>query len=80
VTTLLTSTAAIPVTTEVRQSCRPVARNVDPYQRTLHRYEQAARLADGLGFDGFGSTENHLQTEGTSRCPIPCRSTPKRRR
>jgi alkanesulfonate monooxygenase SsuD/methylene tetrahydromethanopterin reductase-like flavin-dependent oxidoreductase (luciferase family) len=71
VKTLLMSTAGVPVTTEVRRSRRPVARDVDLYQLMLHRYEQTARLADELGFDGFGSTEHHLQTEGGESMPNP---------
>jgi alkanesulfonate monooxygenase SsuD/methylene tetrahydromethanopterin reductase-like flavin-dependent oxidoreductase (luciferase family) len=69
--TLLMSTAAIPVTAEVRGRRRPVARDVELYQRMLAKYEQTARLADELGFDGFGSTEHHLQTEGGESMPNP---------
>lgn len=69
--TLLMSTAAVPVTLEERKSLRPVARDVALYQRMLHRYEQTAMLADELGFDGFGSTEHHLQTEGGESMPNP---------
>jgi alkanesulfonate monooxygenase SsuD/methylene tetrahydromethanopterin reductase-like flavin-dependent oxidoreductase (luciferase family) len=69
--TLLMSTAAVPVTIEERRSRRPVARDVELYQRMLRRYEETARLADELGFDGFGSTEHHLQTEGGESMPNP---------
>jgi alkanesulfonate monooxygenase SsuD/methylene tetrahydromethanopterin reductase-like flavin-dependent oxidoreductase (luciferase family) len=69
--TLLMSTAAIPVTAEERRRRRPVARDVELYQRMLVKYEQTARLADALGFDGFGSTEHHLQTEGGESMPNP---------
>jgi alkanesulfonate monooxygenase SsuD/methylene tetrahydromethanopterin reductase-like flavin-dependent oxidoreductase (luciferase family) len=69
--TLLMSTAAIPVTAEERRRRRPVARDVELYQRMLAKYEQTARLADALGFDGFGSTEHHLQTEGGESMPNP---------
>ncbi|OMB77232.1 LLM class flavin-dependent oxidoreductase [Mycolicibacterium conceptionense] len=69
--TLLMSTAAIPVTPEERRSRRPVARDVDLYQRMLGKYEATVRLADELGFDGFGSTEHHLQTEGGESMPNP---------
>jgi alkanesulfonate monooxygenase SsuD/methylene tetrahydromethanopterin reductase-like flavin-dependent oxidoreductase (luciferase family) len=48
-----------------------VARDVELYQRMLAKYEQTARLADELGFDGFGSTEHHLQTEGGESMPNP---------
>jgi alkanesulfonate monooxygenase SsuD/methylene tetrahydromethanopterin reductase-like flavin-dependent oxidoreductase (luciferase family) len=71
VKTLLMSTAAIPVTAEDRGRRRPVARDVDLYQRMLAKYEQTARMADALGFDGFGSTEHHLQTEGGESMPNP---------
>jgi alkanesulfonate monooxygenase SsuD/methylene tetrahydromethanopterin reductase-like flavin-dependent oxidoreductase (luciferase family) len=71
VKTLLMSTAAIPVTTEERGARRPVARDVELYQLMLRRYEGTARLADELGFDGFGSTEHHLQTEGGESMPNP---------
>jgi alkanesulfonate monooxygenase SsuD/methylene tetrahydromethanopterin reductase-like flavin-dependent oxidoreductase (luciferase family) len=71
VKTLLMSTAAIPVTIEERSSRRPVARDVELYQHMLHKYEQTARLADELGFDGLGSTEHHLQTEGGESMPNP---------
>ncbi|MEV0033971.1 LLM class flavin-dependent oxidoreductase [Nocardia sp. NPDC050793] len=66
---MLMSTSAIPVSVEERRSRRPVARDVELYQRMLHKYEEAARLADELGFDGFGSTEHHLQTEGGESLP-----------
>jgi alkanesulfonate monooxygenase SsuD/methylene tetrahydromethanopterin reductase-like flavin-dependent oxidoreductase (luciferase family) len=69
--TLLMSTAAIPVTAEERGRRRPVARDVELYQRMLAKYEQTARMADALGFDGFGSTEHHLQTEGGESMPNP---------
>jgi alkanesulfonate monooxygenase SsuD/methylene tetrahydromethanopterin reductase-like flavin-dependent oxidoreductase (luciferase family) len=69
--TLLMSTAAIPVTAEERGRRRSVARDVELYQRMLAKYEQTARLADALGFDGFGSTEHHLQTEGGESMPNP---------
>jgi alkanesulfonate monooxygenase SsuD/methylene tetrahydromethanopterin reductase-like flavin-dependent oxidoreductase (luciferase family) len=71
VKTLLMSTAAVPVTIEERRSRRPVARDVELYQHMLRRYEETARLADELGFDGFGSTEHHLQTEGGESMPNP---------
>jgi alkanesulfonate monooxygenase SsuD/methylene tetrahydromethanopterin reductase-like flavin-dependent oxidoreductase (luciferase family) len=69
--TLLMSTAAVPVTIEERRARRPVTRDVELYQHMLRRYEQTARLADELGFDGFGSTEHHLQTEGGESIPNP---------
>ncbi|MDT5359729.1 MAG: hypothetical protein QOC69_1491 [Mycobacterium sp.] len=69
--TMLMSTAAIPVTPDERSSRRPVARDVELYQRMLRKYEQTARLADELGFDGLGSTEHHLQTEGGESMPNP---------
>jgi len=69
--TLLMSTAAIPITAEERGRRRPVARDVELYQRMLSKYEHTARLADVLGFDGFGSTEHHLQTEGGESMPNP---------
>src|SRR5258708_120317 len=69
--TLLMSTAAIPVAAEERGRRRPVARDVELYQRMLSKYEHTARLADVLGFDGFGSTEHHLQTEGGESMPNP---------
>jgi alkanesulfonate monooxygenase SsuD/methylene tetrahydromethanopterin reductase-like flavin-dependent oxidoreductase (luciferase family) len=69
--TLLMSTAAIPVTPEERRRRRPVARDVDLYQRMLEKYEHTAQLADTLGFHGFGSTEHHLQTEGGESMPNP---------
>jgi alkanesulfonate monooxygenase SsuD/methylene tetrahydromethanopterin reductase-like flavin-dependent oxidoreductase (luciferase family) len=69
--TLLMSTAAVPVTVEERSSRRPVARDVELYQDMLRKYEESARLADELGFDGFGSTEHHLQTEGGESIPNP---------
>ena len=69
--TLLMSTAAVPVTIEERRSRRPVARDLELYQHMLRRYEDTARLADELGFDGFGSTEHHLQTEGGESIPNP---------
>jgi alkanesulfonate monooxygenase SsuD/methylene tetrahydromethanopterin reductase-like flavin-dependent oxidoreductase (luciferase family) len=69
--TMLMSTAAIPVTPEERSSRRPVARDVELYQRMLRKYEETARLADELGFDGLGSTEHHLQTEGGESMPNP---------
>ncbi|WP_433679130.1 LLM class flavin-dependent oxidoreductase [Nocardia sp. CA-119907] len=69
--TLLMSTAAVPVTAEERRYRRPVARDVELYQQMLRKYEDTARLADELGFDGFGSTEHHLQTEGGESMPNP---------
>jgi len=69
--TLLMSTAAIPVTAEERARSRPVARDVDLYQNMLANYQYTAELADRLGFDGFGSTEHHLQTEGGESMPNP---------
>lgn len=69
--TLLMSTAAVPVTIEERRSRRPVARDAELYQRMLGRYEETVRMADELGFDGFGSTEHHLQTEGGESMPNP---------
>jgi alkanesulfonate monooxygenase SsuD/methylene tetrahydromethanopterin reductase-like flavin-dependent oxidoreductase (luciferase family) len=69
--TLLMSTAAIPVTLDERKSRRPVARDVELYQQMLRSYEATARLADELGFDGLGSTEHHLQTEGGESMPNP---------
>ena len=69
--TLLMSTATMPVTTEQRRDRRPVGRSVELYQRMLSKYEQTAQIADELGFDGFGSTEHHLQTEGGESLPNP---------
>ncbi|WP_036510262.1 LLM class flavin-dependent oxidoreductase [Nocardia aobensis] len=69
--TLLMSTAAIPVTLAERRSRRPVARDVELYQGMLHSYEETVRLADELGFEGIGSTEHHLQTEGGESMPNP---------
>jgi alkanesulfonate monooxygenase SsuD/methylene tetrahydromethanopterin reductase-like flavin-dependent oxidoreductase (luciferase family) len=69
--TLLMSTAAIPVTADERARRRPVARDVDLYQRMLAKYEHTAQMADTLGFHGFGSTEHHLQTEGGESMPNP---------
>ncbi|MEU6585543.1 LLM class flavin-dependent oxidoreductase [Nocardia sp. NPDC046763] len=69
--TLLMSTAAVPVSVEERRARRPVARDVELYQRMLRRYEETACIADELGFDGFGSTEHHLQTEGGESMPNP---------
>lgn len=69
--TLLMSTAAIPVTIEKRRSRRPVAVDTGLYQDMLRSYEETARWADELGFDGFGSTEHHLQTEGGESLPNP---------
>ena len=67
--TLLMSSSAIPVTPQERRARRPIGRDVAAYQHALRTYEQTAYWADELGFDAFGSTEHHFQTEGGESVP-----------
>jgi alkanesulfonate monooxygenase SsuD/methylene tetrahydromethanopterin reductase-like flavin-dependent oxidoreductase (luciferase family) len=69
VKTLLWSSTAIPVTPEERAELRPVARNPLWYQRMLASLERIALWADEYGYDGFGTTEHHFQTEGGESVP-----------
>lgn len=67
--TLVFSSSAIPATPAEREARRPIARDTDAYQHMLRGYEQIARWADEFGYDAFGSTEHHLQTEGGESIP-----------
>ncbi|MFG2471172.1 LLM class flavin-dependent oxidoreductase [Streptomyces canus] len=67
--TLVWCSSAIPATPSERHSGRPIGRDVHAYQAMLRNYEDIARWADAFGFDGFGSTENHFQTEGGENMP-----------
>jgi alkanesulfonate monooxygenase SsuD/methylene tetrahydromethanopterin reductase-like flavin-dependent oxidoreductase (luciferase family) len=67
--TLVWSSSAIPVTPETREELRPVARNPALYQRMLASCERIAVWCDEYGYDGFGTTEHHFQTEGGETIP-----------
>jgi alkanesulfonate monooxygenase SsuD/methylene tetrahydromethanopterin reductase-like flavin-dependent oxidoreductase (luciferase family) len=67
--TLVWSSTAIPVTPTQRAALRPVARKPEWYQRMLASCERIAIWADEFGYDGFGTTEHHFQTEGGESIP-----------
>ncbi|MPY56194.1 LLM class flavin-dependent oxidoreductase [Streptomyces spongiae] len=67
--TLLMPSTTIPVTPEERSARRPIGRDAEAYHSMLTGYERLAHWADGLGFDAFGSTEHHFQTEGGESVP-----------
>lgn len=67
--TLVFCSSSIPATPEEREARRPIARDADAYQRMLHDYQQIAFWADEYGYDAFGGTEHHFQTEGGESIP-----------
>ena len=67
--TLVWSSSAIPVTPAERAQLRPVARNPMLYQRMLASCERIALWCEEYGYDGFGTTEHHFQTEGGESIP-----------
>lgn len=54
----------IPATLEERAELRPIGRNRERVQMMLEEVREIAVLADGYGFDSFGTTEHHFHSEG----------------
>lgn len=67
--TLIWASSTLPATPAERLARRPIGRDVDAYQSMLRNFEDIIRWADEFGFDGFGSVEHHLQTEGSDVIP-----------
>lgn len=67
--TMVFCSSAIAATPDEREARRPIARDTDAYQRMLQGYGQVAQWADEFGYEAFGSTEHHMQTEGGESIP-----------
>jgi alkanesulfonate monooxygenase SsuD/methylene tetrahydromethanopterin reductase-like flavin-dependent oxidoreductase (luciferase family) len=67
--TILWCSTVFAVDDDEREQRRPIGRDKHAYRELLESLERHAIWADELGYDAFGGTEHHFQSEGGESIP-----------
>jgi alkanesulfonate monooxygenase SsuD/methylene tetrahydromethanopterin reductase-like flavin-dependent oxidoreductase (luciferase family) len=67
--TILWCSTVFAVDDDERERRRPIGRDTRAYHELLESLERHAIWADELGYDAFGGTEHHFQSEGGESIP-----------